>query len=81
MTMICGIASKSSMNCCARKTDRDDQQAASQKKTAGDDAKADAEVRLAIFAQIDSRRSSRSVDWSRVHPPGPDLSETTHLRI
>ena len=82
MRSICGNESKSSSaGCCVRKTDGGDLQAISPKPFSFDHEMASIGPAIPFDGGMNLHRADGVSEWLQAHPPGPDSSLTTHLRI
>jgi hypothetical protein len=82
METICGTASKSdSMGCCVRHVVSRQAEAISPKPFSLADAATHTGISIPIATGLSLRRASQFADWAQAHPPGPDLSALTPLRI
>jgi hypothetical protein len=82
MARMCGAGSKtSSAGCCARKTDDADPKAISPRPLDLDHELASFGPPIPFAGGVNLRRAGGVAEWLQTHPPGPDLSESTHLRI
>ena len=82
MPSTCGAESKpSSAGCCVRKTDGADLQAISPEPLYLDRDLASIGSSVPFVGEMDQHHAGGVAGWLQTHPPGPDLSETTHLRI
>jgi hypothetical protein len=81
MPPACGSEKKQSSADCCVKTTGTDPQAASPELLTLDNTLASNDVLIPFIAGVNLHRFGGGAEWSQTHPPGPDLSETTHLRI
>ena len=83
MPPTCGAENKpSSVGCCAQKTEESNLQATAPKPFSfDDDVAALLGPTVPFTAELKPNLAGGITDWTQVHPPGPDLSRITPLRI
>ncbi len=78
----CGNGSKSSSaGCCVQKSDGRDLQAISPKPFSFEHEMASVGSPIPFNGGVNLHRADGVAEWLQTHPPGPDPSLTTHLRI
>lgn len=82
MRMSCGSGSMSdSQRCCVRATGASQSEAMPPDPYSLEKGISGRISELPLDASASLSQSSRLMEWSQTHPPGPDLSGSTHLRI